>query len=91
MTATGYKLLFVPSVRALHKDGTTSHLKTLSQKAFRLSIINHDAACLKMTGLSVWPDILWRYLRGLIRYEFYRTMKEKIGVFNAVKRFYCDE
>ncbi len=70
MITAGFKMLFVPSIRALHKGGETTNRLLISQKTLRGAVLNQNAACLKVARLSVWPKILFCYMVDLVLYEW---------------------
>lgn len=73
MTCAGYKLLFVPFVRALHKGGRTTNSKKFDQssrnRVIRFWLINMYVSNLKVTPYALWIYVLARLQRDLFLFE----------------------
>jgi len=87
MVIAGYRLLFVPSIRALHKGGRTANKQTLNEKIVRLSMLNTHAILLKASKYLYWPYILTKFQVTLLKYEFLRIKKQKVDLGCAARDF----
>ncbi len=77
MVAAGYTLLFIPTVRVLHKGGRTTAVPILDEEANRNSLVNFSAMQMKVQPIFSWPYILVRFLISLLRYELRPRGTEK--------------
>jgi GT2 family glycosyltransferase len=89
MTSAGYKLLFIPHIKAKHKGSlTTGDIKTISERAIRLSLLNTYATYLKINSFSLWLYILIRFERILIGYERTRINQRRTAYISTFKDFF---
>jgi GT2 family glycosyltransferase len=84
MTSAGYKLLFVPYVKAQHKGSYTT-VKKISDRVLRLELVNSHAAYLKITSYSLWLYIFAHFQQHLLQYEWTRTKQRKVTYISAFK------
>ncbi len=79
MVIAGYKLLFLPTVRALHKGGRTTDSKLQDDQTVMLGLVNYHATHLKVMGYLLWPYILARFFDRLLRHEVSKLRKREIS------------
>lgn len=85
MTCAGYRLLFVPKVKELHKGSRTA-CNMISDRVLRLSVLNTHALYLKIAPYSFWPYIvLAHFQRSVLRYEMSRLRQKKATPASAIK------
>jgi GT2 family glycosyltransferase len=60
-TLSGYRNVFSPSVRVLHRGGRTTNVKASDERARRFHLVNHHAIQLKVVGFAAWPFVLLRF------------------------------
>jgi len=87
LVVAGYRLLLVPSVRALHKGGRTVAKVVIDDKLRRLEILNRHAAFLKVMPLHFVLYVLVKFEATLVGYEFHKLRLGKSGVGLATKEF----
>lgn len=81
MTIAGFKLLFIPSIRGLHKGGETTDLKLQSRKkSMKFEILNSTATRLKVARLYAWPEISAHFLKLLFYYEATARDRRKVDL-----------
>ncbi len=84
MVCAGYKLLFIPQVKAAHKGSRTSG--KMSDKLIRLSVLNTHGMYLKITPYPFWPYLVFAFFeRSLLRYE---ASKAKQGLPLILRDFF---
>ena len=84
MTSAGYKLLFVPYVKARHKGSLTT-VKIISDRALRMGLVNIHATYLKITSYSLWLYIFAHFQQLLLKYEWNRIRQRKATYTSAFK------
>ncbi|MGD0994022.1 MAG: glycosyltransferase [Candidatus Bathyarchaeia archaeon] len=85
MTCAGYKLLFIPHVKAKHK-GSRAASNLISDRNLRLEMLNLHAMYLKIAPYSFWLYIFFAHFqRSLLRYELARTRQRKATYASAIK------
>lgn len=84
MVSAGYKLLFVPTVKALHKGGRTA-APSAHDEVNRLLLLNFHAIHLKITRYSYWPYIFARFQKILLISNFSKIKRRKTAFFDAVR------
>jgi GT2 family glycosyltransferase len=57
MTCAGFKLLFVPSIKALHKGGRVSSGLAKKNEVLQLGIVNFYVSHFKMRRYRSWPSL----------------------------------
>lgn len=87
MVVAGYKLLFVPSVRALHKGGKTTVKSKQYEKVYRLGLLNLHGMHLKVFEYYHWPYIIARFLKYQLLFElwFWRVNRAEEGLLDPVR------
>jgi GT2 family glycosyltransferase len=60
-TLSGYRNVFSPSVRVLHRGGRTTNVKASDERARRFHLVNHHAIQLKVVGFAAWPFVFLRF------------------------------
>jgi GT2 family glycosyltransferase len=60
-TLSGYKNVFSPSVRVLHRGGRTTNVRASDERARRFHLVNHHAIQLKVGGFAAWPFVFLRF------------------------------
>lgn len=79
LTLAGFKLLFVPNIRELHRGGGTTDLKLHSrERSMKFEILNSTATRLKVAPLRAWPMIMAHFLKLLLYYEALAMNRRKI-------------
>ena len=61
MTIAGYKNIFLPTVKVLHRGGRTTNPSETDEKAQKFHLVNHHTIQLKIAEYSAWPFILTRF------------------------------
>ncbi|NLF88820.1 glycosyltransferase [Candidatus Bathyarchaeota archaeon] len=61
LTIAGYRNVFAPDVRVLHRGGRTTNVKALDRRTHRFHLVNHHAIQLKVSGAGVWLFIFARF------------------------------
>ena len=88
MTCAGYRLLFDPHVKEMHKGSRTA-CNVISDRVLRLSVLNTHAMYLKIAPYSFWPYIILNHFqRSILRYEMSRLKQKKADAPAAVKDFF---
>jgi GT2 family glycosyltransferase len=85
MIIAGYRLLFVPTVKVLHKGGRSTDPTKSDENAIRLHLVNYYVMHLKITNYNIWPYLLVQFYRKLLDYEIWKMRKMKVGFINTVK------
>jgi GT2 family glycosyltransferase len=83
LTCAGYGLLFIPTVKALHKGGRTTGER--DEESYRLLLLNFHAVQLKFVGFPCWPWIFSRFLALMSVYEFAGIWRRNKGVTIATR------
>jgi GT2 family glycosyltransferase len=86
MLIAGYRLLFMPTVKVLHKGGRGTDPTKTDENVYKLALLNYYAMHLKITN-HTWPLILARFYNRLIHYETWRVTKVKVSLIDAVRDF----
>ncbi|MGA2386458.1 MAG: glycosyltransferase family 2 protein [Candidatus Bathyarchaeia archaeon] len=87
MTCAGYKLLFVPQVKAVHKSSRTG--SAMTDRLLRLSVLNTHAMYLKIAPYFLWPYIILAYFeRSVFRYEYSKAKKGKTAFKSLIADFF---
>jgi GT2 family glycosyltransferase len=83
-TISGYRNVFDPSVRVLHRGGRTTNAKTSDERARRFHLVNHHAIQLKVASLAAWPFVLLRFelfaLKHALAIRKKGAFKEFVGI-----------
>jgi len=85
LTTAGYKLFFVPSVKAFHKGGKTTDPAMYYDKTYKLFIINFHALQLKIAGNLFWPFIFGRFLIKSLIQEISDVLNRGVGIVTATR------
>jgi GT2 family glycosyltransferase len=71
MTCAGYTLLFDPEIRELHKGSrTSSETEVMTEKVFRLWLLNLYSLNLKVIRYRLWPYVFLQFQKYMLLYEF---------------------
>jgi GT2 family glycosyltransferase len=85
MTCAGYTLLFDPHIKELHKGSRTTRAPELiSEKVFRLGLLNLYALNLKINGFHLWPYIVIQFQRYMLLYEFAGVKTRRATAFKLI-------
>ena len=79
MVVAGYKLLIVPTVRALHKGGRTTDATVRDDRAIMFGLINSHATHLKIMSFFLWPYVFVRFFDRLLRHEVSKLKKGQVS------------
>lgn len=85
MTIAGYKLLFAPVVRTLHKGGRSTDPNRSDEDSVRMHLVNYHILQLKVTPRRNWPFVLMHFLRRVIDQEMWSVRERRVSCLNAVK------
>lgn len=83
LVVAGYRLLFVPTVRVLHKGGKTVTKLGFDDRLQRLEILNRHAAILKVLPLHFALFVLLNFETALLEYEFQKLRLGSSAVLTA--------
>lgn len=84
MTWAGYKLFFVPQVKAYHKGSLTS-TSVQSDRVKKLGLLNFHTANLKVSPYSSWLRIFIHFQRVVLKYEWTKAKQGKATYSTALK------
>ena len=88
MTCAGYRLLFDPHVKEMHKGSRTA-CNVISDRVLRLSVLNTHAMYLKIAPYSFWPYIILNHFqRSILRYEMSRLKQKKADAPSCSEGFF---
>jgi GT2 family glycosyltransferase len=76
MTSAGFTLLFVPTVRALHRGGRTTRPRWSNEKFRGLFLLNFHAIQFRMVNLLCWPWIFARFFTLMV----FNEMRNRKGI-----------
>jgi GT2 family glycosyltransferase len=83
LTLAGYRNVFSPDVRVLHRGGRTTNVKVSDERARRFHLVNHHALQLKVSGAGAWLFIFARFELFALKHALRRrsgVVKEYVDV-----------
>jgi GT2 family glycosyltransferase len=91
MTLAGFKILFVPTVRVLHRGGKTTNSAKRDRRVYQFWTVNFHALQLKVADYRFWPLIVGRFLFFSVLYQIKfsgRTSKVSFNDFLMVYKMF---
>jgi GT2 family glycosyltransferase len=91
MTISGFKILFVPTIRVLHRGGRTTNSSKIDRRVLQFWAVNFHALQLKVGALRFWPLIIGRFLFFSVAFQikhFDRTSPMSLNDFFSVYRMF---
>ncbi len=86
MTCAGYRLLFVPSIKAQHKGSRFIRgSNQTDEMVLRLKLLNRFNSCLKISSYWVWPWIFTNFVHNVARYEGMKFRLKQASCLGAIK------
>jgi len=96
LTLAGYRSVFYPDVRVLHRGGRTTNVEASDRWAQRFHLVNHHAIQLKVSGAGAWLFVFARFELFALKHaltgrsgvfkEFVRVNRMLIQRLSAVNR-----
>ncbi len=88
MTSTEHKLLFDPTVRALHKGGRTTLYKgKQNENIVKLGTVNVHAIHLKIFPYRYWPYLIAHFQIEILKHEIAQLVKRNVNASAALSDY----
>jgi GT2 family glycosyltransferase len=87
MTLAGYKIMFVPTIKVLHRGGRTTNSALIDERVYRYSIVNYHALQLKMLSYFAWPYIIGRFLVYAAGHEIRQYQRGNMDALSLIEGF----
>jgi GT2 family glycosyltransferase len=69
LTLAGFRNVFAPDVRVLHRGGRTTNVEASDRRAQRFHLVNHHAIQLKVLGVGAWLFVFARFEMFALRHS----------------------